>query len=81
MTTTILRDVEGAKPIMMVLAKMREVKGITQQQMAKKVGVSQAVISKLEHKQDRLVNVGVMCKYAKALGLDIAVRLIKKKVK
>ncbi|MDO5734755.1 MAG: helix-turn-helix transcriptional regulator [Eubacteriales bacterium] len=54
--------------------KMRELRkaiGLTQEELAKKAGVSQNQISKFENGDIDKAQIGTVKKYAKALGMDL----------
>jgi len=53
------------------LLNARKEKGLTQQQLAKKVGIPQSQISRIERNPDR-TTVKTMRKIAKALGVDVS---------
>ncbi len=53
------------------LLSARKEKGLTQQQLAKKVGIPQSQISRIERNPDR-TTVKTMRKIAKALGVDVS---------
>jgi transcriptional regulator with XRE-family HTH domain len=53
---------------MIDLAAMRRAAGLTQTQLAAKLGVGQAQVSKVEHQDDMLIN--TLASYLKALGVD-----------
>lgn len=57
-------------PISSVLRTMREEAGLTQAQLAAKLGLQQAVISQREH-HTRAIDVAQFEDYARALGLDL----------
>ena len=55
-----------------VLKRLREERGLTQLELAKKAGVAQGYISALEAEQKSNPSVAVMRKLAKALGVPLS---------
>jgi transcriptional regulator with XRE-family HTH domain len=65
-------------PVSLKLRHYREAAGLTQSELAKKVGVRQATISDLETGKSRRLELDLLEKLAKALGVKAA-RLIAEK--
>lgn len=57
------------------LAVLRAVKGVSQSDMAQRIGVSQGQISKIEHATDEQLTVKDIADYARALGIGVTVNI------
>ena len=64
-----------------LLTTMRSQQGMNQQQAAEKCGCTQSRISKLEYKEDRKITIGELLDYSDALGMEISVLFLPKKMK
>jgi predicted transcriptional regulator len=62
----------------MQLAKQRKRKGLTQAELAKKMGTSTPQLSRTERRPEN-VNMRTLIRYAEAVGMSLDVRLIAKK--
>jgi DNA-binding XRE family transcriptional regulator len=62
----------------MQLAKQRKRKGMTQAELAKKIGTSTPQLSRTERRPEN-VNMRTLIRYAEAVGMDLDVRLVAKK--
>jgi HTH-type transcriptional regulator/antitoxin HipB len=60
------------------LAKQRKRKGLTQAELAKKIGTSTPQLSRTERRPEN-VNMRTLIRYAEAVGMKLDVRLIAKK--
>jgi HTH-type transcriptional regulator/antitoxin HipB len=60
------------------LANQRKRKGLTQAQVARKMGTSAPQLSRTERRPER-VNMRTLMKYAAAVGMDLHVRLVAKR--
>ena len=60
------------------LAKQRKRKGLTQAELAKKIGTSPPQLSRTERRPEN-VNLRTLIRYAEAVGMNLDVRLIAKK--
>ena len=60
------------------LAKQRKRKGLTQAELAKKIGTSTPQLSRTERRPEN-VNMRTLIRYAEAVGMNLDVRLIAKK--
>lgn len=60
------------------LANQRKRLGMTQAQVAKKIGTSTPQLSRTERRPEH-VNMRTLIKYAKAVGMDLDVRLVAKR--
>lgn len=58
---------------------LRSARGMSQRQIAEKLGCSQSRISKLENSEDGDVRLGDLDQYAEALGLDVTLVLAKQR--
>ncbi len=63
------------KRIGKVLRELREAKGLTQTEMAKKVNVSQTYIAKLEAGDKKNPSLEILRKLARALGVPVTALL------
>jgi transcriptional regulator with XRE-family HTH domain len=59
------------------LANQRKLKGLTQAELAKKIGTSTPQLSRTERRPEN-VNMRTLIRYAEAVGMDLDVRLIAK---
>ena len=59
------------------LANQRRRKGLTQAELAKKIGTSTPQLSRTERRPEN-VNMRTLIRYAEAVGMDLDVRLISK---
>ena len=66
-------------PVRVHLAEMRLVKGWSQSELARRSGVGQSTISRIERGETAGLSLGVLEKVAKALGIDDPAFLIVKK--
>jgi DNA-binding XRE family transcriptional regulator len=62
----------------MELAKQRKRAGMTQAELAKKIGTSTPQLSRTERRPEN-VNMRTLIRYAEAVGMNLDVRLIAKK--
>ena len=60
------------------LAKQRKRKGLTQAELAKKIGTSTPQLSRTERRPEN-VNMRTLIRYAEAVGMNLDVRLVAKK--
>lgn len=60
------------------LAKQRKRKGMTQADLAKKIGTSTPQLSRTERRPEN-VNMRTLIRYAEAVGMNLDVRLVAKK--
>jgi DNA-binding XRE family transcriptional regulator len=60
------------------LAKQRRRQGLTQAELAKKIGTSTPQLSRTERRPEN-VNMRTLIRYAEAVGMNLDVRLIAKK--
>lgn len=74
-------DYINARRLSRLLTVMRSQQGMNQQQAAEKCGCTQSRISKLEYKEDRKITIGELLDYSDALGLDLSVMFLPKKMK
>lgn len=74
-------DYINARRLSRLLTVMRAQKGMNQQQAAEKCGCTQSRISKLEYKEDRKITIGELLDYSDALGLEMSVLFLPKKMK
>ena len=65
-------------PIVLRIREMREVKGWSQVELGKRAGVRQATISHLESGNAKAVDLTVLEKVAKALGVAPGYLIVKK---
>ena len=63
----------------MELAKQRKRAGMTQAELAKKIGTSMPQLSRTERRPEN-VNMRTLIRYAEAVGMNLDVRLVAKKV-
>jgi len=61
------------------LAEQRKRKGMTQAELAKKIGTSTPQLSRTERRPEN-VNMRTLIRYADAVGMNLDVRLVAKKV-
>jgi DNA-binding XRE family transcriptional regulator len=59
------------------LANQRKLKGLTQAEVAKKIGTSTPQLSRTERRPEN-VNMRTLIRYAEAVGMDLDVRLVAK---
>ncbi len=69
----------GVTPISVRLRELREVKGWSQAELARRSGVNQAVISRLESSETQSIKFPNLEKLAKALGCDPGYLIVKKR--
>jgi DNA-binding XRE family transcriptional regulator len=62
----------------MELAKQRKRRGMTQAELAKKIGTSTPQLSRTERRPEN-VNMRTLIRYAEAVGMNLDVRLVAKK--
>lgn len=62
----------------MQLAKQRKRRGMTQAELAKKIGTSTPQLSRTERRPEH-VNMRTLIRYAEAVGMHLDIRLIAKK--
>jgi len=62
------------------LAKQRKLKGLTQAQLARKMGTSTPQLSRTERRPEN-VNMRTLMRYAKAVGMDLDIRLVVRRAK
>jgi DNA-binding XRE family transcriptional regulator len=62
----------------MELAKQRKRAGLTQAELAKKIGTSTPQLSRTERRPEN-VNMRTLIRYAEAVGMNLDVRLVAKK--
>ncbi len=60
------------------LANQRKLKGMTQAELAKKIGTSTPQLSRTERRPEN-VNMRTLIRYAEAVGMDLDVRLVARK--
>ena len=75
------RKVEGYLNEMMIeqkLAALRSQRGMTQAQLAKRLGVSQPHIAKLEAGRAKNIELHTLCRWATALGAKLTVDVVPK---
>lgn len=70
-----------ARQLSRLLTVMRSQKKMSQKQAAEKMGWSQGRVSKLETKEDRQVSIGDLLDYSDALGLEMSLVFLPKKMK
>ena len=58
---------------MLRIKDLRRERGMTQEVLSQKAGVSRAIISKLESGEDGVTKTSTLCKLADALGVPVAV--------
>jgi len=59
--------------------KIRAAKGLTQNQIAEKIGTTQSVVARLESgKSKHSPSIATLSRYAKALDCDLEIRLVQK---
>jgi transcriptional regulator with XRE-family HTH domain len=57
------------------LAEQRKLKGLTQAQLARKIGTSTPQLSRTERRPEN-VNMRTLMRYAKAVGMELDIRLV-----
>lgn len=67
-----LEDELAKKTLAKILFAMRCAGGVTQEEMAKRLGCSQSKISKIEHSEDTDLQLGDLIDYAKALDVQMS---------
>jgi transcriptional regulator with XRE-family HTH domain len=72
-----IQDELQAQSLASVLFSMRCQHGLTQQQLADKMGVTQSQISKLEHAKPEQITIQDLNDYSAALGIDVVIRFQK----
>lgn len=63
-------------PVKLRLFELREAKGLTQAELAKKAGVREATISDIENHKTRRIDLDTMERLANALGVDAAMLVV-----
>ncbi len=58
-----------------VLFGLRNAQGLTQEELASKMGITQSAVSRLEHSDNDKVRVDEIAQYAAALGLKVSVNI------
>jgi transcriptional regulator with XRE-family HTH domain len=71
----------GSRQLMHRLTALRAARGLTQQDVAAKMGCSQSRISKMETSSDLDLNFGVIVRYAQAVGHRLEIEIISKDAK
>ena len=61
------------------LANQRRLRGLTQAELAKKIGTSPPQLSRTERRPEN-VNMRTLIRYAEAVGMDLDVRLVAKQL-
>ena len=74
-------DYIKARQLSRLLTVMRAQKKMSQKQAAEKLGWSQGRVSKLETKEDRQVSVGDLLDYSDALGMELSMVFLPKRMK
>lgn len=74
-------DYINTRRLSRLLTVMRSQQGMNQQQAAEQCGCTQSRISKLEYKEDRKITIGELLDYSDALGLEMSVVFLPKKMK
>jgi DNA-binding XRE family transcriptional regulator len=69
-----IEQLERAMDDVMALTKVREQQGLTQQQVAGTLGVSQANISRIEHEED--IYLSTLREYVEALGGELQLKAV-----
>ena len=65
-------------PIVLRVKELRTAQGLTQQQLAKRAGIRQAKVSKMESGRAKAVDIEGLEKQAKALGCDPGYLIVKR---
>ena len=76
LSSAISREISEQK-LATTLFTMRNHEGMTQEQVARKMGCSQSAVSKLEHATDEQITIGDIVRYSSALGLKLTVQFRK----
>jgi transcriptional regulator with XRE-family HTH domain len=74
-------DYIKARQLSRMLTVMRAHKELSQKDAAKKLGWSQSRVSKLETKEDRSIAIGDLLDYSDALGMELSLVFLPKKMK
>lgn len=61
----------GGNTLVRYLTRAREQRGLTQTQVGERMGHAQCTVSKLERSKDADLNMEMIGKWSKALGLDL----------
>jgi DNA-binding XRE family transcriptional regulator len=61
--------------IALMLAKLREEKDLSQAELAKRLGVPQQTVSKIERQEHTNLTISTLQNYAKALGKELIIEL------
>lgn len=69
-----VEEIGQAYDALLKLADLREVSGVTQEEVAEKLHVSQPNVSKIEHKKDFYLS--TLCNYVEALGGHLEVNAV-----
>jgi transcriptional regulator with XRE-family HTH domain len=72
-----IRQEIGEQRLSTALFTMRTHQGMTQTDVAEKIGCSQSAVSKLEHATEDQITVGDLVRYSSALGLNLSIRFTK----
>lgn len=67
-----LKEAIAGRSLATLLFRMRNRRGMTQAEIADKMGCTQSAVSKLEHSDNRRLTVGDLGAYADALGLKLS---------
>lgn len=59
----------------MALARQRKLKGLTQEEVARRIGTSTPQVSRTEHRPEH-ANVQTLMRYAEAVGMTLDMKLI-----
>lgn len=72
-----IRQEIGEQRLSTALFTMRNHQGMTQTDVAEKIGCSQSAVSKLEHATEDQITVGDLVRYSSALGLNLSIQFTK----
>ena len=61
--------------IALMLARLREEKDLSQSELAKRLGVPQQTVSKIERQEHTNLTIATLQNYAKALGKELVIEL------
>lgn len=78
-TSTLEKDIKG-RQVATAIFSVRNKLGITQKQLAHKMGLSQSAISKFESSPDEKITVGELLKFSRALGISTELVIYDKKM-
>ena len=73
---TILAAVTTAEQVMPYLKQVREAAGLSQQEVADKIGKTKSTVSKWEGMELLQMKWGSLCRYASSLGLSVHIELV-----